>query len=347
MKIVFAGGKTGGHLYPGIALAQHFKDKGCDVCFFSTYAQLDKDILKTQNIKNFPIKSYPITLKNIIKNFMAGLQALYYLLKVNPCIVIGLGGYPSALPVFMAKLLGKRIFLLEQNVKMGKANLFLSKFADKVFLAFKESLDYCKNDKFVYTGNPIRKEVQEVLNFNKKDICNELKLDTEKKIVLIIGGSQGARIINETVIDIVEEKEDIQFIHVTGKDNFEQIKNKYQKTSNIKLISFTNDLGKLMYISDLIISRAGGGVVSELMFLNKKSILIPFFNAKENHQLYNAQVLEKQGRASIIEEKDLNKDVLKEKLLYFLDKNNNKIFYPDAKEEVFRFLFGKHIQVQE
>jgi UDP-N-acetylglucosamine--N-acetylmuramyl-(pentapeptide) pyrophosphoryl-undecaprenol N-acetylglucosamine transferase len=352
MKIIFAGGKTGGHIYPGIALAESFKEKQADVYFLSPYNELDKKILTQHKIKFFRIlscspfnylgkgenqsshscegknsDSYFRGIRNLCAviarrlcrrsnllkfaffSFIGIVQSLFYILKIKPDIIYGLGGYPSFPAIIAGRVLRKRIILLEQNVKPGKANLCLARFVNYIYVSFEETREFFKknSNKVIVTGNPIRKSIKKAKYISKKYVCDKFNLNQEKSIILIMGGSQGAKVINETMVKIIATKEN-QFIHITGKQDYESIKQEYIKNNinNVIVLDFCEQIGELMAVSDLIVSRAGATTLSEIMYLEKKAILIPYAKAANNHQYENAKVLERKGLAVIVNENELD-----------------------------------------
>ena len=336
MKYILVGGKTGGHIYPGIALAQEIKEKQGEVFFFSPCTKIDKIILGHYSfpyvhiISRSPGKVTSLKFISFLFCALLGtLQSLYYLIKLKPDVIIGLGGFPSVPGIIASRILGKKVVLLEQNVKMGKANKFLLPLVQKLCLSFKETmpLNIKYFNKAIVTGNPIRKDIINCLTKSKKEILDKYGINTNKQIVLALGGSQGARIINNIIKEFLDKNKDSYYIvHITGDNNFE---------SGADLImSFCEQIGELFAISDLVISRAGGTTLAELDFLQKKCVLIPFARAAEAHQQDNAMSLVNKGLAEIIEEKHLTVQSLEQAIFRMINSkyvNENKVQNPNER----------------
>jgi len=343
---IIVGGKTGGHLFPGVAIAQELSAQGGKVYFLCTHRQLDRNVLTQYCFSFYPIFSESprgFFILFLLKLFIGFIQSCFYILKIKPDVVVGLGGFPSVPGVLAAKILGKRVVLLEQNVHPGKANIFLARFATKICLAFEKTKKYLDKykEKLVHTGNPIRREIVELENISKQDLKQALDIKTDKSIILITGGSQGAKCINDTLKQyIILNFKNFYFIHITGVKDFEATKDFYDKNNVlINVIPFSKDIGRFFACSDLVISRAGGTTVAELGFLKKRCILIPFGAATESHQNANAQALVEAGLACVIDEGSLNVQKISEQIEIMLKKElPEKINWPFANEVMVRII---------
>lgn len=319
MKMIISAGGTGGHIYPALAIIKEFKknDKNFEVKYIGTHNRMENKIVPEQNISYEPIKIYGFSRKYMgrnIKNLGYIVKAYYRCLEIikdfNPDIVVGVGGYVT-LPVIMAaKKLGIKTVIHEQNSIPGKTNKLLSKGVDRVFLSFKESSKFFdKEVNTVYTGNPSGDNVKNLKPINKES----LGFSKDKKLIVITSGSLGSSTLNEKLIEFLKlsSKEDYEVLFITGKDNYEEvIKNKFSK--NIKILPYLENLAALLKVSDLIISRAGAGTISEILMAQVPSILIPSPYVANNHQYYNALDLTNENLAILIEEKNLDgKDLYK------------------------------------
>jgi UDP-N-acetylglucosamine--N-acetylmuramyl-(pentapeptide) pyrophosphoryl-undecaprenol N-acetylglucosamine transferase len=313
-SIIIAAGGTGGHIYPGIALAKELRIKGFTPLFFVRRGDIGKEILEREGFKYFEIPAMGLPrglgLKLIKFPFVMiyGLMAAFLTIKrIKPRVVAGLGGYVSFPAVVCAKLLGIPSIIHEQNAIPGLTNRILSGFADAVALSFDESKKYFPGKKTLAVGNPVRPELFKTPD---NETYEKMGLTAGKFTVLVFGGSQGAVAINRAVIDSFEYlskiKDKIQFLNITGQKDYELTKKDYL-VRNIQgnVMAYTHDMGAAYAVSDLIICRSGASTVSELKILNKQAVLIPFPYAVSNHQEYNARALEKEGIAKVVLEKDL------------------------------------------
>lgn len=302
MRWTICAGGTGGHLIPGIALAEEIKRRGEELIFFSGTREIEKHILK-----NKPFKIYHLEVEGFVgRPFKNKVRAGFKLMKAvfkakkilqefKPQAIIAEGGYVSIPVILAGKLLGIKTSLHEQNVIPGKANLLLSKLVDRVFISFPESKRYFPKEKVVFSGNPVRKE----LLLPRERIHKGLGL-------LVIGGSLGARFLNDLTLKLFsrlfETFPDLLLIHQTGLEDYERVRGEYEKSplwerykERIKVLPFIEDMGWAYHEVDLVIARAGATTVAELIALRKPAILIPYPYAVGRHQDKNAEVLEKRG----------------------------------------------------
>ncbi len=317
IKILLAGGGTGGHIFPLIAISREIKRKYPDEPFQFLYLgpkdDFAKELFEKEEIKSFFISSGKIrryfSFLNIIDIFfkipLGLLQAFYYIYVLSPDLIFSKGGYGSVPVVLMGRLFFTPIFIHESDVYPGLSNQISSRFAMEVFISFpiRENSFFPPN-KIISVGNPIRKEV---LEGDK----GEIKIKGGKPVVFIMGGSQGAQKINDVILVILEEMlKEFEVIHQTGKKNFEQIKKETIFLINEDLrefyhpFGFLNDreLSSAYNLSDIIISRAGATAIFEIASVRKPSILIPLSNSANMHQYKNAYTYAKNGASIVIEE---------------------------------------------
>jgi len=305
-------GGTGGHLIPGIALAYELLKRGEELIFVSGMRPVEKHILKDK-----PFKVYQMDLEGFVgRTFKEKLRALLKMLKgifrayrilkeYQPKVILAEGGYVSVPLCLAGKLLGIKVFLHEQNVLPGKANRLLSKLVDKVFISFRESEKYFPRGKVIFSGNPVRRELLE-----------PREREHEGKGILILGGSLGARFLNDLALEVIPELfkrfENLFVIHQTGLEDFERVMRAYQSLpewerlrERIKIYPFIEDMGWSYSQADLVIARAGATTIAELISLKKPAILIPYPYAAEGHQDLNAEILVKAGSAFKFNQREL------------------------------------------
>ena len=245
--------------------------------------------------------------------------------EFKPDIVIGTGGYICGATITAAHNLGIPTVLHESNAFPGKAVKMLAKKTDTILVSFKDAEDRIKNaKKIVFTGTPVKISKKDY-NINEKlDIVKKAGLNETKPIVLIFGGSQGAQKINEAVVGILKEKlnQKYQIVWATGPKQFDIVKEELKKSSidiekvqNAKILPYIYNMEEIMNISDIIVARSGAMTITEISNLGKPSILIPLPNVSQDHQLRNAEVLQKIGAAQIILNNELEKDILNKEII--------------------------------
>ena len=329
MKVIIAAAGTAGHINPGIAIANKIKqeEKNSEIIFIGTTRGLENDLVPRAGYKLKTIDAYGLSKEISIQNF----QKLYKTYKgigeankiikeFKPDIVIGTGGYICG-PVVMAASKNKiPVVLHESNAFPGKAVKMLAKRANTVLISFENARSRIKNaKKIVYTGTPIKIRKKEY-NINEKNkIISSIGLNETKPIILIFGGSQGAQKINEAITGIILEKlnKKYQIIWATGPKQYDIIKQELEDKNininnieNTRIVPYIYNMEEIMNVSDVIVARSGAMTITEISNLGKPSILIPLPNVSENHQLYNAKVLENIGAAKIILNEDLDENNL-------------------------------------
>jgi len=331
--VIIAAGGTGGHLYPGIALARELSGRGYVPIFVVKENDIGSSIISSEGFsyKQIPATGLPrkISLKIFlfIYNFVKGLfNAFFIVKKAQPIVVIGMGGYIS-FPVLVAGIiLRKKTIIHEQNSIPGLANKILSYCVNNVALSYAQSAKYFPNGKSTLTGNPVRKEI---INADKNESLQVFGLSKDKFTILVFGGSQGASKINSTLIEamdkLVEFKDEIQFLHITGKANYEATSLKYAKQPfTYALYPYLENMACAYAASDMVLCRAGATTLAELALLALPSVLVPFAYATNNHQQKNAELYSKNYQAQIIQEKYLTPELLAEKILSFYSIHGNK-----------------------
>ena len=308
--IVLAGGGTGGHLVPGLAVAEELRRNLPDarVVFIGTKRPVEEHMvpragfeLRTVDAPRTPERvwqwpAYPFRLMASISRAKAALREL------SPGVVVGLGGYGSVPVVLAAKKLGVPIALMEQNSVPGKANRLLSRWALEVYAQFESSRARFRNpDRVLLLGNPLR---DSITKGSRERAAKRFSLEPGRRTLLILGGSQGARTVNESVslaLGEFEQAGPVQIIHQTGSLDFDRVQGRY-KASGIRshVVAFLDDMPEALAAADLVISRAGATTLAEIAACGKPSVLVPYPFAAEDHQRLNAEVYEKAGAAVMI-----------------------------------------------
>lgn len=329
LQVVIAGGGTGGHLFPGIALAQEFLAKNAEnsVLFVGTGRPFETSILSeagfahkritAEGFKGRGILNQMVSISKVPKGII---ESILILKEFKPHIVIGVGGYSAGPLVIGAWLLGIKIVLHEQNILPGITNRILSRFADRIYVSFVETTMSMAPKKIRFTGNPVRKEIVQCAETSKNTVIKTSKKE-KKFTVLILGGSQGAHSINIALLEALEyleDKEDMFFVHQTGSQDEIQVKQTYDEQGiENDTRAFFKDMACQYQNADLIICRAGATTVAEIKAIGKAVIFIPFPFAADNHQVLNARSLEMAGAAEMILEKDLSGEILAERISYY------------------------------
>ncbi len=344
-RFLFAGGGTGGHLFPAVAVAEKIKSikPEADIMFIGTASRIEGKLVPKLGYKfrSIWIKGFSrkMNIGNILfplKVVVSIIQSLFINLSFRPKVAIGSGGYVAGPAVFAASLIGAKIILLEQNSYPGITTRVLEKYADEIHISFNDSLKYLKKPENIYlTGNPVRSSLKKV---SRTEALQSFSLSPDKKTILVLGGSLGAASINEAVagcIRMVEEK-DIQVIWQTGKNYFNHFKS--YSSSNIFVSEFIDNMNLAYSACDLLISRAGATTIAEMLVLEIPGIIVPSPNVAENHQYHNAEYLWTNGAAVLIKDNDVKSELPAALLKIITDDNklqelrNNckKLSRPDA-----------------
>lgn len=364
MKVVIAAAGTGGHINPGIAMANKIMQEEPDskIIFIGTNRGLENDLVPRAGYELKHIDSYGISrelsiknIKRLYKTYKSIGEAKKILKDFKPDIVIGTGGYICISVGEAAKRLKIPVILHESNAFPGVAVKLLSKYAEKILLGFEEAKNRLpKANKLVVTGTPTKIKKINYSDQEKKEKLDSIQLKDKKlPIVLVFGGSQGAQSINNAILGIVEQKlnTNYQIIWAAGKGNYEQVKNELatknidiDSIENAKILPYIYNMQEMMNIADLVVCRSGAMTISEITILEKPAIFIPFPFAAENHQEYNARVLEKIGAAKIILDKDLNVQILNNQIgsivanasiLQSMGKNAGKIKIENVEDKIY------------
>ncbi|MFZ2205484.1 MAG: UDP-N-acetylglucosamine--N-acetylmuramyl-(pentapeptide) pyrophosphoryl-undecaprenol N-acetylglucosamine transferase [Minisyncoccia bacterium] len=330
MKIVFTGGGTGGHFYPIIAVSQKVnkiidneKIIGAKLYYFSD-SPYDKEALfenglAFEEVKAGKVRTY-FSFKNftdIFKMFFGVINAIFKIYSIYPDVVFGKGGYASFPAILAARILGIPVVIHESDSAPGRVNKWAGRFAKKVAVSFIEAAEYFPKDVVAWTGQPIRVEIEHPAL--REDALDYFKLESELPVILILGGSQGAELINNTVLDALPRLiKNYQIIHQTGVRNFKMVTGRAEVVltnnrdkSRYLPYSFLNPLAMKMAAgaATIIVSRAGSGLF-EIASWGIPSILIPITKTNLDHQKKNSFNYARAGACSVIEEMNMTSNIL-------------------------------------
>ena len=330
MRVIITAGGTGGHIYPALAILNKIKEKepNSEFIYIGTHNRMEKDIVPVAGYQYESIEIYGFSktmIKRDVKNISLIYKAYKKCLKImkdfKPDVVIGVGGYVTFPVIMAANKLHIKTFIHEQNSIPGKSNKVLAKKADLIGVSFKDSIKYFNPNKCKLTGNPCGENALDIKAVSK----TKYHMHANKKGVLIVQGSLGSNVINNKMKEFLSsiDNENYEVLYVTGKDYYEEFsKNKFSK--NVIIVPYVDNLSALIKDMDLIVTRAGASIISEIMALRKPAIFIPSPYVANNHQYYNALSIKDAHAGAMIEEKDLNKDILKNKINEIL--NDKKLY---------------------
>lgn len=316
MRVLIAGGGTGGHLFPGIALAEEVvtRHHHNEVVFVGTDRGLEARVVPAAGFKLETIKARglkgmgPVRMAKALWALpLAFIQSWRLLRRHRPDVVVGVGGYSSGPVVLAAWLQGIPTALQEQNALPGMTNKILGHFVRVAFISFEEARRFFPRGRTQLIGNPIRKALMD--NYLRSTVAHE------RFTLLVFGGSLGARAINQRMLEALDHlgdlKDQIHIVHQTGKNDPEAIRRAYQqKGFDAEVVEFIEDMSRAYAMAELVICRAGATTLSELAVCKKASILIPFPFAADDHQTKNAQALVDAGAALMFRESELTGEKL-------------------------------------
>ncbi len=373
MKIVFTGGGTGGHFYPIIAVVQKVNqiiDKenilGVKLYYISD-SPYDKEMLFENGLLYEEVISGKMrtyfsffNFLDIFKIFFGSINAVFKMFSIYPDVVFGKGGHASFPTIFAARVLGIPVIIHESDSTPGRVNLWAGRFAKKIAVSFLNATEFFPKEKVAWTGQPVRKEIEE--KAGKIEALKYFKLESELPVILILGGSQGAELINNTVLDALPRLvQSYQIIHQTGVQNYQMVKKQAEVVlgdssykSRYISMAFLNPLAMKMAagVSDIIISRPGS-MIFEIAAWGTPSILIPITNTHLDHQKKNAFSYARVGACSVIEEANMTANILSgevdrilgdTKEYEMMAKSAKNFFKPDASMKIARALVDEALK---
>ena len=319
-RFLISGGGTGGHIFPALAIAKEIERRypHCVLLFVgaSDRMEMDKIPAAGYSIKGLWISGFQrsFSLKNFlfpIKLIFSVLRSFFIVLRFNPDVVIGTGGYASGPVLWVASLLRIPTLIQEQNSYPGITNKILSSKVSKVCVAYLGLDRFFPKEKLHITGNPIRAEIEFGV-YNRDEVLSSYGLVKEKPLVLVVGGSLGAKRINETVLENISwfKENDVQLIWQTGMFYYDRCKAAQMDLGQSgKIQAFITEMGPALAAADVVVSRAGAIALSEFCSLGKACILVPSPNVAEDHQKKNAQALSENDAAILVEEKNIDTEL--------------------------------------
>jgi len=337
MKIVIAGGGTGGHVYPAVAVVERLRaaTDQLEVTFVGTSRGLESGIVPALGYRMRRIMARPLPATKDIRLVLAGLyagvgllQSMFILLVERPNVVVGTGGYASGPLVFAASLVGIPTLLIEPNVIPGRTTMMLARFVDRIALGFQESVCYFRRGTNLrVTGVPVRAGLVAI---TRDEGLKKFGLDPARKTVLVFGGSRGAHSINRAFVGaarVLQARADLQFLVQTGEADYAEVTKALGELDlTCRAYPYLDDIGYAYRASDLVVARAGASTVTEVAAFALPSILIPYPHATMSHQDENARLMEARGAALVIKDKDLSGSVLAEAII--------SIIYDDPRRQM-------------
>ena len=354
LRVIVSGGGTGGHIFPAVSIANAIKalQPEAKILFVGALGRMEMQRVPAAGyeIKGLPIRGFfrplwkPANIGVAIDYLKSKWQAKKLLKEFKPDVAVGVGGYASAAALGAANSLGIPTLLQEQNSYAGLANKNLARKAEKICVAYEGMERFFPAEKIILTGNPVRQNLLDT-TISREEAIKSFGLDPKKKTILLVGGSLGARTINESMLqhlDLIKSSTDVQFIWQTGKIYSAEIAKKLegQVFPNLKDTDFITDMGAAYKAADLVISRAGASSISEFCLIGKPVILVPSPNVAEDHQTKNALALSTRDAAIYVKDAEAPATLLKlaidtvkdEAKLKSLSENVLKLALPDSAE---------------
>ena len=355
-RIIVSGGGTGGHIFPALSIADAIKRKHPDAKILFVGADNRMEMQRVPDA-GYDIIGLPIAgfdRKNLLKNFKvlwlilkSQLKARKIIKDFAPQVAVGVGGYASGPTLKMAASMNIPTLIQEQNSYAGVTNKILAKKAKMICVAYDGMERFFPHERIKFTGNPVRKSLIE-MRANRSEAIKAMGLDEKKKCVLIVGGSLGARSINEAIlanIALIKEHQEIQFVWQTGKLYFEEMKSRAKELgspANLIVTDFVSNMANALGAADLVVSRAGAGSISEFALLGKAVILVPSPNVSEDHQTKNAMALVEKDAAIYVADAKAKEELVTKAIetvrdserISALEKNVIKLGKPNAAEVI-------------
>lgn len=301
-KIIITGGGTGGHVFPALTIASELKRRGFELLYIGSDRGFEARLAPEHGVPFISVKTGAIKnqslftkFRTLVRLFSATLWAMRILKREKAAAVVGVGGYVSVPVCLAAFLLRRPIFLQEQNASVGIANRFLGKLCRTVFLGFAEGEQYFPSGRSIITGNPIRAGFSPI---------GDEPFQADKISLLILGGSQGAKAINDAILANLARMNASHIVHQTGEKDFERVRDAYRQAgyAKVEVSPFIKDMAKAYRDATLVVSRSGALTVSELIQVGRPAIFVPYPRRGQNDQTENAYMLERAGAAAVVEQ---------------------------------------------
>jgi UDP-N-acetylglucosamine--N-acetylmuramyl-(pentapeptide) pyrophosphoryl-undecaprenol N-acetylglucosamine transferase len=353
-KILISGGGTGGHVFPAISIANALKDmeQDTDILFVGADHKMEMQRVPAAGYKivGLPVTGFQrrLSFKNVMFFYnllVSMIRAKKIVDSFNPDVVVGVGGYASGPVVRAAASKGVPVLLQEQNSYAGVTNRILSKKADRICVAYDGMERYFPAEKILITGNPVRQDLHDISG-KKNEAIAWFGVKENRKVILVLGGSLGARSINESILKNIDRiiESGIEIIWQTGINGYDAAREQLGKTdaSCVHIYDFITRMDLAYAVADLVISRAGAGTISELCLTGKPSILVPSPNVAEDHQTKNAMALVNRNAAVLVRDEESVSELVPKAVeiagnnvrLEELKKNISEMAYPDSARQI-------------
>lgn len=360
MRIIISGGGTGGHIFPAISIANAIKElrPDAEILFVGALGRMEMERVPAAgyNIVGLPVMGFPRKIGKDLFSFFINLfksdqKARSIIKQFKPQVAVGVGGYASGPVLRVAASKKVPCLIQEQNSYAGMTNKLLGKKVKMICVAYDKMERYFPASKIVYTGNPVRKNLAESKN-KKAEAMADLNLDPSKKVLLVVGGSLGARTLNDSIFASLDSLKNagVEVVWQTGKYYYKEIAEKMQgiDAPNIHVMEFISKMDKAYAAADLVVSRAGAGSISELSLMEKPVILVPSPNVAEDHQTKNAMALAEKDAAVFVSDADARQKLVAVALdlinnqdqLLALSQNIAKLAMPNAASDIAKYVIA-------
>ncbi len=314
LNILIACGGTGGHLFPGIAVAQELRRRGHHPILLISQKKVDREAIAKYTDMEY------ITTPAIAKPPMLSLRMPSFLLQLaKSCwqskklikekkidIILGMGGFTSLPPIYAGNKEGKACYVHDSNALPGKANKLTARWCRKVLIGLSDAAKYFPKSECILTGTPCREELQTQQLPSKEDARRQLGVPMDKALILVLGGSQGARRLNEIILEAAAQDSKSHYLIIAGQENEERVR--AAATPNVSVMGFCAQMAEAYAACDGIISRSGASTLTEISLIGRAALLIPFPAAADDHQTHNARAFSSQGAAVLCAESELSSE---------------------------------------
>ena len=356
IRVIISGGGTGGHIFPAVSIANAIREKQPDaeILFVGAEGRMEMQRVPAAGyeIKGLPVAGFDRkhlwrNVSVVIKLLRSRIMARRIIKAFRPMVAVGVGGYASGPTLDVAGKMGIPTLLQEQNSYAGVTNKLLAKNARRICVAYDGMERFFPADRILFTGNPVRQNLLHI-TLTRQEAAQQMGLDPAKRTVLIVGGSLGARSMNESVLqqlELIRQQTDVQFVWQTGKYYSEAIAQQLKERTcppNLHLMDFISDMAVAYAAADLVVSRAGAGSISEFCLLGKPVILVPSPNVAEDHQTKNAMALVQKDAALYVPDAEAPDNLLptaistvkNTKKLQALSQNILRLARPNAASDI-------------
>ena len=356
IRVIISGGGTGGHIFPAVSIANAIREKQPDaeILFVGAEGRMEMQRVPAAGyeIKGLPVAGFDRkhlwrNVSVVIKLLRSRIMARRIIKAFRPMVAVGVGGYASGPTLDVAGKMGIPTLLQEQNSYAGVTNKLLAKNARRICVAYDGMERFFPADRILFTGNPVRQNLLHI-TLSRQEAAQQMGLDPAKRTVLIVGGSLGARSMNESVLqqlELIRQQTDVQFVWQTGKYYSEAIAQQLKERTcspNLHVMDFISDMAVAYAAADLVVSRAGAGSISEFCLLGKPVILVPSPNVAEDHQTKNAMALVQKDAALYVPDAEAPDNLLptaistvkNTKKLQALSQNIVRLARPNAASDI-------------